>query len=594
MSDPTPPLDALFQQAAAHHQAGRLTEAVAAYRRALAIGPDYPEAHYHLGNALDALGRQDEAAIAWQAASTLNPNHAEAHNNLGVALEAEGRLDEAASAYARAAALKPNFAAAHSNLCNVFRYQGKLDEAVGACERALALQPDFAAAFNNLGNARKEQGRLDEALAHYRRAHEIEPARGEFHLNLLTGLLYHPGVDDAARFAEHLRFGQLHAPAPARIGTHSNAPDPRRRLRIGYVSADLYDHPVARNLLPLVEAHDRTRFELFFYANPRRSDDTTARFRARADGWRVIKGLSDAQAAEAIRADGIDILVLLAGHFDGNRPLVAAHAPAPVQISFHDPATSGLAAIDYLIADRILVPRQSKESFVERVVRLPFIYVARPIAAAPPVGPLPARGAGATTFGCLNNPIKITDQVLRLWGAVMSEIPASRLLLKFKRNYASAALRERVRAVLGPRGIAAERVILRAEYQDLADHLDHYRDIDIALDPFPFSGATTTFEALWMGVPVVTLVGDFMASRWSASMLSALGLPELIASTPDEYVAICKRLAADSQALAEVRAGLRDRVAASPLCDVPGGARQIERLYRALWRRWCNRRAAPA
>jgi predicted O-linked N-acetylglucosamine transferase (SPINDLY family) len=628
MSDPSLSPETIFRQAVAHHQAGRLAEAADAYRRVLDLRPDHAATHFNLGQILFGQGKADEAAAAFARAVALKPDDAEAHLGLGAALKILGRLDAAADALERTVALKPDLAPAHNNLGNVLQAQGRLEEAVDAYQRARALKPDYPEASYNLGNALaalerldaardaytralalnpnlakahcnlgtllQSQGRIDESLAHYRRALELEPDFVACHQNLLTGILYHPGLDDAARLAEHLRFARDHAPAGVRPRPHPNVPDPDRRLRLGYLSADLRDHPVACNLIPLIEARDRSRFELFLYADLRRLDDASRRFRELADGWRVVAGLSDAEVADRIRADGIDILVCLAGRFEGNRPLVAAHTPAPVQVSFFDPATSGLAAMDYLIADPVMVPRRSKESFVERVVRLPSYHLAQPIDAAPPVAPPPMLASGVPTFGCFNNPAKITDRVLDLWGELMGEVPGSRLLLKFRRLYASAALRERVHAALGARGVGPERVVLRAETQSLADHLALYSRIDVALDPFPFSGSTTTFESLWMGAPVVTLAGEFMVGRWSASMLSATGLSELVAASPAEYIAICCRLAAAPRKLAELRAGLRARVATSPLCDAKSHARHIERLYRAFWRRWCrSARANP-
>ena len=571
---------------------GDFGEAVVAFQCALALKPDQVGIYLNLGSALKSLGRLDEAVNACRRALELKPDYAEGYNNLGNIFAAQGRFDEAVSAFERALTLNPNDTATHNNLGVALHAMSRLDEAAITYQRALALNPDYAEVHSNLGNTLNARGELNESLAHYRRALELDPGLVACHLNLLGGILCHPGYDDAARFAEHLRFARMHAPVRIRSTPYANPPDPHRRLRLGYVSADLRNHPVAHNLIPIVEAHDRSQFELFFYADLRRPDDMTARFRGVAEGWRITNGLSDTKVAEAIRADGIDILVCLAGHFDGNRPLVAAHKPAPVGVSFLDPATSGLAAMDYLIADRVLIPRRNKESFVERVVRLPVYYLAQPIDAAPPVNSLPVLSSGGVTFGCLNNPSKITDDVLKLWGALMREVPESKLFLKYKRNYASAVLRERVRTVLGQCGIAPERIDMQTEDQGRTNHLALYGGIDVALDPFPYCGGMTTFEALWMGVPVVTLAGDFMVGRWSASMLSALGLPELVAATPAEYIAIGRHLAADPKGLVKMRAGLRARVAVSPLCDGPGRTRQIERLYRAMWRRWCGRSAA--
>jgi len=288
--------------------------------------------------------------------------------------------------------------------------------------------------------------------------------------------------------------------------------------------------------------------------------------------------------AALVRADEVDVLVVLAGRFDRNRPLVAAYRPAPVRVSFHDPGTSGLSAVEYLIADRTLVPRRREERFSERVVCLPSFYIHAPLE-GPQVGPLPAAERGYVTFGSFNNPAKVNDEVLALWGEVLRAVPGSRLKLKFKNWFGNQGLRERMLRGLGSE---SDRVEFMAAEAARGEHLALYNDVDIALDPFPFTGSTTTFEALWMGVPVVTLAGAAMAGRWSASILQALKLPELVAGSRAEYVGIAAGLAGDLSRLAGLRAGLRDRVAGSPLCDGRSRARQVERIYRALWRRWCK------
>jgi predicted O-linked N-acetylglucosamine transferase (SPINDLY family) len=366
--------------------------------------------------------------------------------------------------------------------------------------------------------------------------------------------------------------------------------DPERRLRIGYVSSDFVDHPIVRNLGPVLAHRNRERFEVVCYAETPRPDAETDRMRTVADRWRETVGHSDDEVAAQIAADGIDVLVCLASRLDKGRPLVAAYRAAPVQVSFHDPGTSGLTAMDYLIADPVLVPRRpvdpaQAERFSERVVRLPSFYIHAPLG-GPEVGALPAKTNGYVTFGSFNNPAKVNDEVLAVWGEVLRAVPTARLRLKFKNWFGNEGLRERVRRGLGDTGARVEFV---GDEAGRAEHLSLYNDVDVALDPFPFTGSTTTFEALWMGVPVVTLAGSAMAGRWSASMLHALKLDALVAGTRAEYVTVASGLAGDLERLAGLRAGLRGRVAASALCNGPARARQVERLYRALWRRWCKR-----
>jgi predicted O-linked N-acetylglucosamine transferase (SPINDLY family) len=295
--------------------------------------------------------------------------------------------------------------------------------------------------------------------------------------------------------------------------------------------------------------------------------------------------MTDEDLARTIRDDRIDVLVILAGRFDQNRPLVAAYRAAPVQISFHDPGTSGLSDVDYLIADRFLAPPQGTERFTERVVRLPYFYVHEPLAAVPPVKPLPLLSAGGVTFGCFNNPAKLSDDCLALWARVLQEIPRARLLLKFRNWYQSAVLRQRIAAAFERGGVSTDRLTIVEADRPGVHHLEIYNEVDVALDPFPFTGSTTTFEALWMGVPVITLAGTNMISRWTTSMLHAARLEPLAAATPAAYIAATAELVSDSQRLAALRATLRPRIAASPLCDGQGRTRQLERIYRTVWRR---------
>jgi predicted O-linked N-acetylglucosamine transferase (SPINDLY family) len=399
-------------------------------------------------------------------------------------------------------------------------------------------------------------------------------------------VLYDPRRTEAAHWDLLRRFeAQFAAPIYAgAAAVPARDRDPGRPLRIGYVSSDFIDHPIARNLEPVLAHRDRRQSRVICYAETPQPDWMTGRLRGLADEWRETVGRRDDEVAAQIRADEVDILVCLASRLDKGRPLLAAYRPAPVRVSFHDPGTSGLSAMEYLIADRVLVPRDTEERFSERVVRLPSFYIHAPLE-GPEVGALPAPARGQVTFGSFNNPAKVNDEVLGAWGAVLGAVPGSRLKLKFKNWFGNQGLRERVVRGLGAAGSRVEFV---AEEAGRGDHLGLYREVDIALDPFPFTGSTTTFEALWMGVPVVTLAGRAMAGRWSASMLKALKLEELVAGTREEYVAIARGLAGDLLRLAGLRASLRGRLAASPLCDGPARARQVERIYRALWRRWCR------
>ena len=563
----------------------RYEDAIATYDKAVAANPDFATAHYNRGNLLLQLNRLEEAVSSFDRAIRLQADFAEAHNGRAVALLQLLQVQEAMESCRKAIAAKPDFADAYVNLGNIFAKLDLLDEAQKSYAQALAINPTLMEAQNNTSLILRRFGLIEDAVAVQNRALTDTPNNMEGHRNLLLTLTYHPTLDIETYFAEHRRFEDRFArPLYAEQRPHANIADPDRRLRIGYLSSDMRNHTVARSMLPILRHRARGDFEIYFYAEVARPDDVTGEVRALADGWRSTVGLSDREVADRVRTDGIDILVCLAGRFDKNRPLVCAYKPAPIQIGFHDVATSGLSSIDYLFSDRVLTPRNTAEQFTERLLCLPHFYLGQIPQDAPPIRP---RKQGPIVFGCLNNPAKISSEVLDLWGRILSRIPDSRLLLRYFGAYDAATLRERIHAGLDRHGIEQRRVIFPDAEESHGKSLDQYNAVDIALDTFPFSGSTTTFDALVMGVPVVTLPGQTMVSRWSASMLTSLGMPDLIAHRPQDYVDIACALAADADKRAMLRRTLRERVTRSPLCDHAGRTRQIERYYRAVWRRWC-------
>ena len=389
-------------------------------------------------------------------------------------------------------------------------------------------------------------------------------------------------------FTEHLRFSEKHSQGVARPAEDlTNDPTPDRRLRVGYLSSDFRNHPVGLVLLPLLSSHDRAEFEVFCYADVPRPDAMTERFRSTVDHWHTIVGKSDSEVAGMVRADAIDVLVCLAGHFDSNRPLVCAHRAAPVQVSFHDGATSGLEEMDYWLTDDFLHPPDTKEMFTEDLYRLPVFYQWLPIEEAPPVETLPADQAGFVTFGSFNNPAKVNEEVIGLWAEVLKSVPGSRLVLKYMNWYEQASLRDRLIDQFATGGIGSERLVFVAILDTINEHLGHYGEVDIALDPFPFNGATTTFQALWMGVPVVSLAGETFISRATGSILHHAGLGDLTVDTPEAYVACARNLAGDFERLRTLRKTLRERMATSPICNAPAHTRSVETAYRDMWRKWC-------
>lgn len=579
--------DALHLLGVLAHQRGEHAEAAELIARAITENPRFADFHSNLGNVLWHLGRLPEAEASCRWALALREAYPEAHVNLGNVLWAAGCFEEAASAYRRALALQPDYAEAHSNLGNVLRAQGRPGEAEACYRRALALAPDFVDALGNLAVALRTQGRIDEAIAAYEQALARVPGDAALHSNLIFSLDFHPRTTAAAAFAERRRWNQRHARAlAARVAPHANVPDPERRLRIGYVSADFRRHSAAVVFAPVLLAHARDAFEVVCYADVPQPDEVTARLRDAATLWRETAGLSDAAVAARIRDDGIDVLVDLSGHSAGNRLLVFARKPAPVQVTAWGHAVgTGLDAMDYFLADPTVVPAEARGYFSEAVVDLPSLVCYGPPGDAPAVTPPPALGRGFPTFGCLNRQSKMSPEALRLWAAILGALPAARLLLKDE-AFNEPATRERLLAQLVGRGVDAGRVDFLGG-SPRREHLAAYGEVDLVLDPFPHGGGVSALEGLWMGVPMVTLLGERPPGRMGASFLSTLGLDELVAPTPERYVDVAVEHARSPERLAGIRSGLRQRMARSILCDHAAYCRAVEGAYRAMWRRWC-------
>ena len=556
---------------------------------ALALAPEEPSAWFNLAL---AQGRTARAAVFYRRSLAGRPE-IDALSNLADLVREGASLVDSIPLYRRALALEPDHRDALNFLAVALLEEGALAEATTVIGRAAVRHPGNAAVHFNAGVIAQATGDMAAARASSRRALALDPDNLFYRRGALATALYDPDTGEAERAEAHRAFGaRATALAGAQPPPHPLA-DPARRLRVGLLSSDFRDHPVARNLEPLLVHHDRSAFELSLYGEVPAPDETTRRLRSHIGHWRPIVGLSDREVADRIRADNIDILVFLAGRFDGNRPEIAAWRAAPIQISLHDPGTSGMPAIDYLIADRRLVPRRGEEWFAERVLALPTFFLHPPIPSAPPAGPLPLNSGHGVTFGSFNHPAKVNDRVLALWARLLREVSGSRLILKYRGYFAEAPVRQRVERAAAAAGVDPKRFVLLGQREDREAHLNRYRDIDIALDPFPFSGSTTTFEALWMGVPVVTAPGANMASRWSAAMLRALGCDAWIARSPESYIGVAADLARDAKHLGDIRDDLRRRVAQSALCDGVKRTRQLERLMRALWRRWCAAQATP-
>ncbi|WP_176058739.1 tetratricopeptide repeat protein [Paraburkholderia sp. BCC1876] len=567
------------------HRRGDFARAVDLLTSAIEIDPVFPEASYNLANALHALGKKREAVIHYQRAIAQAPAHADAYNNLGIVYQEAGSRVEAANAFVTAIQLRPGFVAALNNAATLMRTLGRFADAEAHLRDALAVEPHHSVTHNNLGNVLKDQGRLADGIDSYRRALTCDPCNVVAHSNLAYALTFQ-AEHSQPLLHECRRWSARHeAPFRGAHQPHSNDPTPSRRLRIGYVSPDFRDHCQTLFTLPLLSHHDHERFEIFCYASVARPDDLTQRVATHADVWRDVRNLDDEQLAQTIRDDRIDILIDLTMHMADGRPLLFARKPAPVQIAWLAyPGTTGIGAIDYRLTDPWLDPAGADTMYSERSIRLPdSFWCYDPLTETPEVNALPALSNGYPTFGCLNNPCKLSDATFAMWGSVMREVADARLLLMAPAGAARASLVER----LGQQDIAAERIAF-TPFRPRADYLRTYHRIDVGLDTFPYNGHTTSLDSYWMGVPVVTRVGETAVGRAGLSQSANLGLRELVADTDAQFVDIAVRLARDLPRLGDIRAGLRARLAASPLMDGARFAVHVEAVYLKVWREWCD------
>ncbi len=572
-------------------QEGRVGEAAAFYRRVLAVQPASPGALINLGNALTRLGRLDEAVPVFERAGVLQPDSLEARFGLASALSSLGHNQRAATLYREIEQIRPDFPGLQVNFGLAQMKLGRCDEAIAHYDRAITLNPDDYMAHNNRGNALRSQQLNTEAIASFRRALAIKPDHARAHSNLLLTLNYGES-SQALIYQESLRFEACQAAAlTAERRTYPNSREPQRVLKVGYVSADFRRHSVAYFLKGLLATHDRERVQAWCYSNVERADTVTAEFKALADQWRSITGLPDSAVADQVRDDSIDILVDLGGHTGGNRLLMFARKPAPVQVTWLGyPNTTGLKAMDYRLTDPIADPPGEADALhTEKLLRLPGGFLCyRPGAALAGAGPAtPVREAGAMTFGSFNTLSKVTSDVIRVWSEILQRVPKSRLLLKSE-TLIEEGTRARFIAAFAAQGVTPERIELAPWIESYGEHMALYSRVDVALDPFPYNGTTTTCEALWMGVPVISLRGNRHAGRVGASILHHAGLTEWIAESEADYIALATASAADRPALKGLRATIIERVRASALTDQAHFTTEMECAYRRMWVAWCQ------
>ena len=572
-------------------QSRRHEEAVETYRTALRHDPGNAGIHNNLGSTLSILGERLAAIAELRQAVTLDPTSADAHSNLGHALNETGEYEAAIAACRAALRLAPDAAGPHFNLGMALLNNGQHAEAAEAFRAVLRQQPRSVEAMRGLGDALLRLGRTEEGLDHYRQAVAERPNYPAAISNILFLQNYRAETSVAAAVAEARRFGRLVSNPKATVTNHRNVADPSRRLRVGLVSGDLGAHPVGRFLDAPLAAIDRSTIELFAYATANRDDAMTERLRQRIPNWREVRHLPDAELAALIQGDRIDILLDMAGHTAGNRLGVFARKPAPIAVTWLGYfATTGLEAIDYVLANRWVIPPEEEDQWVETPWRLPGTYLCfSPPAASIEVGPLPAAASGLITFGSANNLNKLSDETVRCWAQVLEAVPGSRLLLRTA-VFDDPRLSQETRRRFELAGASGERLVLDPSVTDYGEHLARYNQIDIALDPFPYAGGTTSIEALWMGVPVLTRRGDRYVSHMGENIMHNMGMPEWIAADSDDYVRKAQAVAANLPELALLRAGLRDRLTASPLMDAPAFARNLEAAFRQMWERWCAER----
>ncbi len=580
--------EALAGLGALLYQQGRLREAEEMFRTQTVVAPRQAPGHCNLGVTLLGQGRAAEAAEALRRATAIQPRYASALANLGAALKDLGRFDEAERFIRDALAINNSIPGAHSNLGALLLLRHD-PSAMASLDRALAIEPRSPHAYFNRASLLKDQGRIAESISSWRRAIALAPVMLPAWSNLLLTMLYSDSISPVETFDWHRRFDAVLARMRGHAEPrHRNLRDSARRLRIAYLSPDLRRHSVAHFLEPLLEHHDRAGFEVVCYHDSTLTDEFSARLEALADRWIDTSAMSHRQLAATIASQDVDVLIDLAGH-TGVRAPCLARKPAAVQATWLGyPASTGLSTIDYRITDLRCDPPGSEALHSERLARLPggsFCY--RPPEDAPQPNSSPLMANGHVTFGSFNNIAKVTPTTLAMWASVLNALPDSRLLLKAA-GLAYDSVRERLAAELEVLGVQRHRVDFEAWKAESGEHLAAYGKIDVALDTTPYNGATTTCEALWMGVPVVSLAGDRSQSRMGASILTAADCAAWVAVDAGEFVSIATSLAKDRGALPGIRAGLRGKLAASPLLDGRRFACEFEAALRSMWDEWCR------
>ena len=611
--------EAYNNRGSALQQLKRFEEALDSYERALKIQPDYAEAYYNRGNALQQLRRFEEALDSYGQALKIKPEHAEAYNNRGNALQQLRRFEEALDSYERALKIRPDYAEAYNNRGNALQQLRRFEEALDSYERALKIQPDYAEAYYNRGNALQQLKRFEEALDSYARALTSNPdgdclfgmwlhvkmylcdwsnlgallpdliAKIQQAKKVTTPFAVVGVIDDSAlqRQATETWISEMYPASPALPPLTIRCR--HERIRIGYYSADFQAHATTHLMAGLFERHDRRRFELLAFSfGPGERDDMRKRLAGAFDQFLEVRTKSDIDIARISRELGIDIAVSLTGFTQDARPGIFSYGAAPIQVSYLGcPGTMGAPYIDYLIADQTLIPEESRRHYSEKIVYLPHSYQVndrkRPIAdkvfARAELG-LPPTGF---VFCCFNNSYKITPDTFDSWMRILMQVEGSVLWLLEDNSTAANNLRREAQA----RDVAAERLIF-ARRMPMPEHLARHRAADLFIDTLPCNAHTTASDALWAGLPVLTRIGESFAARVAASLLNAVGLPELVATTQEQYEAKAVELAGDPGRLAELKERLHRNRLTMPLFDTERFTVHLENAYTQMYERYLS------
>jgi protein O-GlcNAc transferase len=574
--------------ATSHHLAGDLDKAESIYRQVLQFDPNQPEALHLLGVVAHQRGNNDVAVELISKALVIAPHYVDAHYNLALSLSELGRTEEALLSYDNTIELKPEFSEAHHNRGLSLVKLGRYLEAVDSYESAIAARPDLPEVRVSISNVLLDMGRHEEAFFHLQKSLVADPQFLEARTNLITYMAYMSDITSTDILDEAQNWDQIQG-YKGELHQHKNSKAPDRRLRVGFVSADFKRHSVSYFLENIFAEIDTEKLEIFAYSSSRKEDDMTIKLQSLVSNWRKVADLDDKQLVNEIVRDEVDILIDLSCHTGGSRLRMFSHKPAPIQITWLGfGSTTGLRAIDYILCDNVIMPPSEEPYFTEKPLRLPDHWVCY----SPPkqdvrIESFPALRNGYVTFGSFNVLSKMTDSVIACWATILKAIPDSRLMLKVK-AFASDDVRNITYRRFYSYGITEDRVSLVYWSPTMADHLNTYNEIDIALDTFPYTGVTTTMEALWMGTPVLTLSGDRFASRMGHSIHCNVGLEDWVATTTDAYVQKCLSMAADLEGLPLYGQSLREAFLTSPICDTPRFARNLENALRDVWKEWCN------